>query len=1019
MNFVAAPRLLSVARNKRASLLRYGIALVTVGLALLLMVWLPSIRSGTPFLFFFLAVTISAWYGGLGLGLFATTLSALCVIIWGFPPYGTFLVSPWRYAQLAGFLVVSSLISWVVFALQVALRREQAQRELLQTTLASIGDAVITTDSTGKITMMNGMAAILTGWDIQAALGKPLEEVVVLINEQTRAAVENPIREVLTKGQVVGLANHTVLIAKNGVERPIDDSAAPIIDALGQVAGTILVFRDISARTQTEEALRKSVEQFRVAQELSLDAFTILDTVRNQQGQIVDFRWRYANPAAARILRHVRDELEGKRLLEVLPGNQTHSELFAAYIKVVETGQSHDLEIHYQADGIDGWFRNMCVKLNDGVAVYFSDITERKWAEMTLRANEQEFRTIFELAGSGKAQVDPATGRFTRVNRKFCEITGQSEAELLERTFSDITHPDDQARDLALIMPVLRGEQEHWTSEKRYLHKNGQVIWVIVTGALLRDAQGRPFRTVATIHDITARKQYEEQLAYYALLLENVQDAVIATDTDFRITAWNRGAEQMYGWPAAEVLGRHAREFLSTTFSEEQRSNAIQELTKTGRYRAEIIVQDRQGRPIYTDGINTALYAKAGQIIGYVTINRNIDELKQVEAQLRERVEEIETLLDLLPVGVFIAHDREGKQITANRAGYELLGLPFGSNLSRSAPLNERHTQFTVYLHGKEADPAELPIQYAARHGVEVRNAEVDHVYADGTIINLYGYAKPLFTSERKVRGALGVFIDISERKRTEKALQQLNMLLDQRVRERTAELEQSNRDLDQFAYVASHDLKSPLRGIDHLASWISEDAAALLPASSKEHLTKLRKRIARMEKLLDDLLAYSRAGRHRHPPELVNTATLVHEVVELLSPPPGFTMQVAQAMPTLTTERVPLETIFRNLIGNAFKHHHQPAAGVVCVSAKDKDEWIEFSIADNGPGIDPAHHERIFQIFQTLKPRDQVEGSGIGLTVVQRLVESRGGQIYVESTEGQGATFRFTWPKPAPTPEQ
>lgn len=993
-------------------LLRYGSALLLVAAALLLMLWLPPIRTGTPFLFFFLAVAISSWVGGLGPGLLAIGLSVVCTLVWAFPPYGIFFISGWRYVQLSGFVIVAGVIAWLVFALETALRRVNTQRDLLHITMACIGDAVVATDTAGRITMMNDAASALTGWPHEMAMGKPLEEVVVIVNEQSRLPIVNPIREVLAQGKPVGLANHSVLIARDGSVSPIDDSAAPIKNEAGEVVGAVLVFRDISDRRQAEDALRKSEEQFRIAQELSLDAFTILDAIRNDQGQIVDFRWRYANPMAARVLKRSRTELEGQSLLQVLPGNQDRSILFSSYVQVVETGQPHHLEVRYQADGIDGWFRNVCVKLEDGIAVYFSDITERKRADADLRASEKEFRAVFELAGSGKAQVDPASSRFVRVNRKFCEITGYTEAELLTLTYLEITHPEDRERDLAVTLPVLRGEQNYWTSEKRYVRKDGRVIWVLITGALLRDDQGQPFHTVATIHDITARKQYEAQLAYYALLFENMQDAVIGCDTAFRITGWNRGAERLYGWSAADVVGQPARDVIRSVLTEEQRTAWIQALMTTGRFRDEVVTYHRSGNPIQTDSIVTTLYGDARQIIGYVAINRDIGALKRVETQLRERAEEIETLLDLLPVAVFIAHDAAGAQITGNRASYELLRLPVGTPMPLTLSADDQGVTVTVYQDGVAMAPAELPLQYALRHGIEVRNAEVDFVYTDGTILNIYGYAKPLFNEQGDVRGGLAVFVDISERKKAETVLQQLNTILDLRVRERTAELERSNRDLDQFAYVASHDLKSPLRGIDHLASWISADAADLLPAASKEHLNKLRKRITRMEKLLDDLLAYSRAGRHRHPPELVNTASLLQDVIEFLALPPGFTVHIAETMPTLKTERTPLETVFRNLLSNACKHHDHPAAGAAWVNAIDQGDWIAFTVTDNGPGIAPEHHERIFQIFQTLKPRDQVEGSGIGLTVVQRLVESRGGEIQIESHLGAGATFRFTWPK-------
>jgi signal transduction histidine kinase len=275
-------------------------------------------------------------------------------------------------------------------------------------------------------------------------------------------------------------------------------------------------------------------------------------------------------------------------------------------------------------------------------------------------------------------------------------------------------------------------------------------------------------------------------------------------------------------------------------------------------------------------------------------------------------------------------------------------------------------------------------------------------------------YDQPHILPNADVRWLENVARDVAHaihRKQTEEELLQLNMTLEQRVFERTTELERSNRELDQFAYVASHDLKAPLRGISQLADWISEDAGTILPEKSKEHLAKLHGRVRRMDMLLNDLLAYSRAGRQRHTPEEIDIALLIQDVVEILTPPPGFVVSTPSKLPVLVGERIPLEAVFRNLIGNAIKHHHDAVNGRVEIGAQRRGKSMLFTVTDDGPGIEQRFHQRIFEMFQTLQPRDQIEGSGVGLALVKKLVESRGGIIEVESDLGQGASFRFTWP--------
>ncbi len=223
--------------------------------------------------------------------------------------------------------------------------------------------------------------------------------------------------------------------------------------------------------------------------------------------------------------------------------------------------------------------------------------------------------------------------------------------------------------------------------------------------------------------------------------------------------------------------------------------------------------------------------------------------------------------------------------------------------------------------------------------------------------------------------------------------------------------LKKRNQELDHFAYVTSHDLKAPLRAIANLATWLSEDLAGQIPEENQEQLEIMRSRVRRMDGLIQGLLEYSRVGRKNTPEIMVEVEKLIQEAIDLLSPPSGFEMIIDPNMPTFQTSAILLQQVFANLIGNAVKYHPSDN-GKIVISVTEQDGFYEFAVADNGLGIDPQYHERIFTIFQTLQARDTIESTGIGLSIVKKIVEGQGGKIWVESQLGDGATFYFTWKK-------
>lgn len=257
------------------------------------------------------------------------------------------------------------------------------------------------------------------------------------------------------------------------------------------------------------------------------------------------------------------------------------------------------------------------------------------------------------------------------------------------------------------------------------------------------------------------------------------------------------------------------------------------------------------------------------------------------------------------------------------------------------------------------------------------------------------------------------------------KATLAIQQAVEQQLRDRVVEIEQTNlrlslatnllekrnQELDEFACIASHDLQAPLRGIANLADWLTKDLDGKLPAENQQQIDLIQSRVSQMNTLINGLLQYARVGRENIDSTTLNLGQLLSQVVETLDSPPEFIINFPANLPTIRTQTLLLKQVFANLIGNAIKYHHLPT-GKVEISVTDREYLWQFTVVDDGPGIASEHHKKIFGIFQTLVGRDITKGTGVGLAIVQKIVESRGGSVWVESALGQGSSFSFTWPK-------
>ncbi|TWU60463.1 Phytochrome-like protein cph1 [Rubripirellula tenax] len=291
----------------------------------------------------------------------------------------------------------------------------------------------------------------------------------------------------------------------------------------------------------------------------------------------------------------------------------------------------------------------------------------------------------------------------------------------------------------------------------------------------------------------------------------------------------------------------------------------------------------------------------------------------------------------------------------------------------------------------------------------EIRSAELTLADSHGNGIPVVLNVSSVRDNTGKIIASRSVWQDVTKLHQTRQELQQLNRELESRVAARTAQIERRNADLEELARILSHDLRSPLRGLRLMVSWLREDCMHILPESSKKMMAQLDQRIGRMDQLLQGILEYARLGRHQPSYKVANIGDDCLRIKESLERPESFKIIIEEPMPTLKTDNIALFRVLQNLISNAVKHRATDD-GEVRISHRVVDGVDEFSVADNGGGIEPRFHKKIFEMFQTLSPNDGDEASGIGLSIVKRIVEDAGGIIRVESN-GLGTTFRFTWP--------
>ncbi len=415
-----------------------------------------------------------------------------------------------------------------------------------------------------------------------------------------------------------------------------------------------------------------------------------------------------------------------------------------------------------------------------------------------------------------------------------------------------------------------------------------------------------------------------------------------------------------------------------------------EKISREDDYSLQVVYEGKDEIGLLVDGFNNMLKQ----------IHQRKLERDQAEQALRKGKAKLRTIIESSPNAILVP-DLSGRIVECNQASIELFGL-----FDREGLIGQNGIGLIIPEERLLARENLIKV----RQQLSQKNIQYHLIKPDGTIFPAEVSASLIQDPDNASEAFVILVKDITAQKQAEAKITQLNAELERRVIERTMELETANNELKEFAYIVSHDLKAPLRGISQLAQWLIQDYASHFDAPGKEMLNLLIGRAKRMSNLIDGILQYSRVGRSKVNYVTVDLKKLVQEVIDLLTPPAHIRIEIVTDLPVVMGDNVRLEQVFQNLIGNAIKFMDK-ADGLIHVGCDEADQFWKFWIKDNGPGIELKYHERIFQIFQSLVPRDELESTGIGLTLVKKIITLYGGKVWLESEIDAGTTFYFTLP--------
>ena len=780
------------------------------------------------------------------------------------------------------------------------------------------------------------------------------------------------------------------LLIPSGETRWVHDESIRVINQSGNTVFKQGFMLDITERKRAEEE-NESLARFPAENPNPVLRAT-------QEGKII-----YANAASEPLLQEW-----SKRVGDNFPVDWINM-----IGEIIHTGARKTLEIQCK----DITYSMMIVRVPETnyVNLYGKDITESKQAEQYLR----RFELLSEHSRDIILFMRRDDGRILEANAAAMKAYGYSRDELLALTIADLRAPETQALTADLMAQADAGGILFETIHRR---KDGATFPVEVSsqGATL----GGVRTLISVVRDITERKQAEESLRNSQAQLRGVfnsaMDAIISTDSDQRIVIFNPSAETMFRCSQSEATGQPLDRFIPERFREAHRKQ-VHNFGETGVTNramrgAAVVMGLRSNGEEFPCEASISQIVIAGKKL-YTVILRDITARKQADLALQKARDELElkvqertaalseansllqALMDTMPDHIYFK-DMQSRFIRNSRSQANLLGLNDPSEAVGK-------TDFDFFPHAAKAYAEE---QEVMRSGKALVDFEEWVVWPDGRETWVSTTKVPLRNSDGETIGIFGISRDITERKRNEQSIRQLNNDLEKQ----TTQLQAANKELEAFSYSVSHDLRAPLRAIDGYTRILVEDYESTLDAEGKRICGVISKEARRMGQLIDDLLAFSRLGRKEMYTSNIDMRTLAVSVLnELLKQTDRerITIQIAR-LPSALADSSLMRQVWVNLLSNAIKFTSRKERAVIEVGSKTSKDELIYYVRDSGAGFDAEYANKLFGVFQRLHSESEFPGTGVGLAIVQRIILRHGGRVWAEGEVGKGATFYFALPR-------